>query len=238
MSKGEKRQRIELIDALRGFSVVLMVIHHLLYNIYAFLGAPYWIFSNPVFDILHLIFAGLFITLSGVSSRFSRGNIQRGLKVIALAIGITIVTWFMNMPILFGVLHLLGFSMLFFGLAHKLWDKIPRKAAGAVFIALIIGSSAATSHIPVQSGHLWIFGWWQPGFVSYDYFPLFPWLFVFLFGTWAGQYIQERRLPDWFYKTRNIRWFPAIGQKALLIYILHQPILYGLVMGIAFLMRR
>jgi len=218
-----------------------MVIHHLLYNLVEFLGAPEWLFTNPVFDVLHYLFAGLFIYLSGVSSRFSRSNLRRGLIVIAVAAGITVVTYFMDMPIWFGILHLLGFSMLFFGLTHKLWDMIPRYAAHALYIALIVISTLATMYFLPKSEHLfvsgvyWVLGWSQPGFISYDYFPLLPWLFVFLLSTGAGLFIVERKLPAWFYETET-PVFPAIGRKALLIYILHQPILYGIVMGIKWLM--
>jgi len=233
----EKKKRIEIIDALRGLAVVLMVIHHLLYNLAEFLNMPWWLFTNPVFDVLHYIFSGLFILLSGVSSRFSRGNVERGSIVIVLAVLITYVTNRMDMPIWFGILHMLGFSMIFFGLTQKFWDKIPNKAAPVIFISLIIASALATANIPIASENIWfrdalnVLGWVQPGFVSFDYFPLLPWIFVFLLGTWAGIYIRDRKLPDWFYEVKP-PVFPAIGRKALLIYILHQPVLYALVMGI------
>lgn len=247
-----KKKRIELIDGLRGLAVSLMVIHHLLYNLTAFLDAPDWLFSNPVFDVLHYIFAGLFIFLSGVSSRFSHSNLKRGLIVAALAIAVSAVTFYMGMPIWFGILHLLGFLMLFYGLTHRMWEAIPGKAAPAIYLPLLIGSALALGRIPLTTGNLWsqnllaVLGWWnQPGrfdrtllpwntgfvFGSYDYFPLLPWLFVFLLGTWAGYYIRERKLPGWFYEMKPMI-FPAIGRKALLIYMLHQPVLYGLVMGV------
>ena len=212
-----------------------MVIHHFLYDCVEFLNGPSWLFSNPVFNILHYFFAGLFIFLSGVSSRFSRSNVRRGLIVIAIAIVITTVTYLMDMQILFGVLHLLGFSMVFFGLTRKFCDMIPRKAASFIYIALIIAGAIATSRINIDSKYMWMLGWTYPGFISYDYFPIIPWLFVFLLGTWAGTYIAERRLPIRFYEIK-IPFFPAIGRKALIIYILHQPVLYGLTMLLVFLL--
>ena len=233
-TKGKKRERIEIIDALRGLSIVLMVFHHLFYNLWVFLGAPAWIYTNPVFDILSPFFAGVFIFLSGVSSRFSRGNVERGAIVIVLAVLVTYVTVRMEMGIWFGILHLLGFSMVFFGITHKLFDLIPRVAAPFIFIALIAGSIyaranvALTSENPVLRDMLSILGWQQQGFRSRDYFPLLPWLFIFMLGTWAGLYIREKKLPNWFYEAK-FPIFPAIGRKTLLIYILHQPVLYGLV---------
>ena len=227
-----KKQRIELIDGLRGFAVVLMVIHHMLFDLVEFLNAPAWLFSNPVFNILHYVFAGLFIFLSGISSKFSRSNVKRGLKAFALALGITVVTYLIEAPIRFGVLHLLGFSMVFYGLTRRLWDGIPRKAAPFIYLALLVGSALAVHLIVIDFEHIWMLGWTVKGFVSYDYFPILPWLFVFLAGTWAGQYIIEERLPRRFYE-QKVPLFPAIGRKSLLIYILHQPIIYAIVMLIS-----
>jgi len=73
-----------------------------------------------------------------------------------------------------------------------------------------------------------ILGWPQPGFLTYDYFPLFPWVFVFLLGTWAGLYIIEQKLPKWFY-TIEPPLLPEVGRRALHIYIIHQPILFAVV---------
>jgi len=247
----EKKKRIEIIDGLRGLAVSLMVIHHMLYNLTAFLGAPWWVYSNPVFNFLQAVFIGVFLFLSGVSSRFSRSNIRRGLITLALAVVISTATYIIGMPIWFGILHLLGLCMLFFGATKKLLDLIPRKVSPVIFTLLITASALARQYLQPTSGHLWMrnllytLGWpqpgkfdinllpWQPGFVigSFDYQPLLPWIFVFLLGTWAGIYISGRKLPDWFYE-KKIPFFPIIGRKALLIYVLHQPVMYGIVMGI------
>lgn len=227
------KKRIDIIDALRGFAVTLMVLHHFLYDLVTFLGAPEKLFTNPIFDFLQFIFAGLFILLSGISSKFSHSNIKRGIKVLIVAIVISLVTHFMNMPIKFGILHLLGFSMVFYGLTGKFWNKIPKLLMPIICIALFILSYFATQPI-VDVDYLWIFGWKNHGFLSYDYYPVFPWLFLFLLGTWVGGYIIDNRFPQWFYD-KKIRFFPAIGKKALIIYILHQPVLYGFTLALKYL---
>jgi uncharacterized membrane protein len=189
--------------------------------------------------VFHYFFAGLFIFLSGVSSQFSRSNIKRGLKVFAIAMMFTIVTSLpmLNMPIRFGVLHLLGFCMIFYGVTRKAWDGIPRLIAPVLYIVLLVGTALAVGLIDIPVSYLYMFGWTAPGFYSSDYFPIFPWLFVFLLGTWAGFYIKENKLPAWFYEKR-VPVFPAVGRKALLIYILHQPVLYGIIMLIVYLTQR
>lgn len=225
----EKSSRIELMDVLRGLAVCLMVIHHLLYDLYYFCDLPYWLFSNPVFDVLHYVFAGLFIMLSGISSNFSHSNVKRGLKAMCLALVITLVTYFMDMPIYFGVLHFLATCMILYGLTQKLWEKLPRFIMPTVCFAGLILTRNMVMGVDTDIPYLWMFGFVTPDFRSSDYFPLLPWIFVFMFGAWLGKYIKERKFPSWFY-TVKCKPLAFVGRKALLVYVLHQPILYGLVM--------
>jgi len=226
----ERQGRIQSIDALRGFCIILMVGYHFFYDLVIFLDAPTWIFSNPVFNILQPFFAGVFIVLSGVSSRFSRSNTRRGIKVLAVALLITVVTWFMGNIVVFGILHLLSVCMIFYGLTGKLWEKIPEKYAPFVYIGLAVIASAVRSLVnPTQTDIFFALGFCTRSFYSSDYFPILPWLFVCLFGTWLGKLVSDRRLPQWVY-TVNLPVFPAIGRKSLVIYVLHQPVLYGVTM--------
>lgn len=73
-------------------------------------------------------------------------------------------------------------------------------------------------------------GFPYPGFASSDYFPIFPWCFVFAAGTILGRLAQEGRFPAFMYK-RRIPFFSFLGQNALLIYVLHQPVIYGICYG-------
>ena len=225
----QAKQRIELMDAVRGLSLCLMVIHHFLYDLVVFAGAPRLLFWNPVFETLHYFFAGLFILLSGVSSNFSRSNVKRGAKALAVALGITAVTYFMGTPIVFGVLHLLGTCMLFYGLTQGFWRRLPAWAVPTVSILGVLATARLVNGVPTETPHLWMFGFVTAGFRSADYFPLLPWAFVFLLGTWAGKYVREGRLPRWFYEAKAPR-LAAVGRRSLLIYVLHQPVLYALTM--------
>ena len=211
-----KQDRIQIIDALRGLSVILMVCHHLLYNLVAFMGAPGWFFRNPVFDVLHPIFAGLFILLSGVSSRFSRSNIKRGFKTAGCALLVTAATYYIGLPIWFGILHLLSFCMLFYGCLRKLVDIFPFW----VYIILLA--------LSVLADRLDLFAFITLNIYSADWFPPIPWIFVFLTGTGLGELIRTNKFPDWFYRY-DVPVLPSIGRRSLLIYMTHQPILYGIV---------
>lgn len=162
MSGTERPARIELMDALRGLAVCLMVLHHFLYDLCAFLGAPWWLFTNPVFDVLHYFFAGLFIFLSGISSDFSRSNLKRGAKAMAIALGITLVTYFMDMTIVFGVLHLLASCMLLFGLTRGFWEALPAWVLPVLCLALIFLTAPCADGVTTQTPQLWLFGFTTP----------------------------------------------------------------------------
>ncbi|MCL2343848.1 MAG: DUF1624 domain-containing protein [Firmicutes bacterium] len=229
------RKRVELLDLWRTAAIVCMVVYHLLYDLYSFrVISPEAMFS-PGLNIFERCIAGSFILLAGVSSRFSRSNIKRGLITLGCAMAVTLVSVLVGDPILFGVLHFLGCAMLLYGLLGKFFEKIPKYAAPILYLALF---SAAywviyykTQYTLVGVKFLFPLGLTAAGFYSADYFPLIPWFFLFLLGSWLGGILIELR------KNREVRLLnvsvpPALtwpGRHSLLIYMLHQPVLYGAV---------
>ena len=131
-----------------------------------------------------------------------------------------------------GVLHMLAVCMLFYGFTHRFWDRLPDWVM-ILFCVLATVLTARLANGVLIDGPEWLFpfGFIAEGFYSADYFPLFPWLFVFLFGTWLGEKIRAGKLPEGFY-TYRVPLFPAVGRHALLIYILHQPVLLLITLGI------
>ena len=63
-----------------------------------------------------------------------------------------------------------------------------------------------------------------PGFVSSDYFALLPWLLLF----WTGYFLYRLRPAEPLLPDIRLPGFSAMGRHSLLIYLLHQPVLYAL----------
>ncbi len=224
---GDVKKRIQLIDALRGLSILLMVAYHAGYDLVAYGYLPERVLFNPLLDVLQPLFAGVFIVLSGVSSRFSRDNLRRGTLTLFCGVLVSVAGGFFGVNIPFGILHFLGLSMLIFGLVSPLWDKIPQHlqpvlSGGLFFVCCAIFPlrSALFDGVP----YLYALGLIDESFWSPDYYGLLPWIFLFFFGTWLGTMIRQNRLPSWFYTVR-VPFLPAVGRHTLAIYLVHQPVL-------------
>ena len=68
--------------------------------------------------------------------------------------------------------------------------------------------------------------------VTEDYVPVLPWLGVMLWGLAAGQWLQRAR-PAWLAVPLSAAWRPllTLGRWPLTVYMLHQPLFFGLLMG-------
>ena len=64
-------------------------------------------------------------------------------------------------------------------------------------------------------------------FVSSDYVPLIPWLFVFWMGYFSFRLAERGGLLRYLTRPR-IPVLDWIGRRSLWIYMAHQPVLYGI----------
>lgn len=220
----DKPGRIQLIDGLRGLSILLMIAYHFGFDLVTFVGVPSWLLFNPILDFLQPFFAGVFIFLSGISSRFSSANIKRGLQMIAAAAAITLVTYSIGLPVWFGILHFLGAAAILFALLRPVIDRISRPIQLILYIGLYFCAIQFTGRT-YDVSWLWWLGFRSAGWTSADYFPILPWIFIYLTGALAGTYIVEKRLPAWFY-TFRVPFFAMVGRYTMLVYLVHQPVLY------------
>ena len=231
------KQRIWELDALRGLMIWCVVFIHLAFDLDYFLAVD--IIKNPVLQYCADHCGFTFIILSGVCVTIGKRSVRRGLQVFGCGMVITAVTvgmYLLDMAdrfiiIYFGVLHLLGVCMMLWPLFKKLpWWALALVGIGAVALGHYFDT------VTVQQPWLFPLGLRTVFFSSSDYFPLFPHLGWFLLGASAGKLLyRERvtRLPWRGADSLPVRFFRFCGRHSIWIYLIHQPVIYGIVMLMA-----
>lgn len=227
MTKKQSRGRIDIIDLWRGVAIVCMICYHFMYNLTRFGYMSADTFFSPPLNAFQLFICGSFIIISGVSSKLSKNNIKRGFIVLVCAMAVSVGAILVGERILFGILHFLGCAMIIYGLLSKYLDKIPKVITPIMYVALFVITKIWTESQTTTVEFLFPLGFLYPGFRSADYFPILPWLFLFLLGTYIGSVVEKKRdAPLFNIKIPAALTFP--GRHSLIIYMLHQPVLYGL----------
>lgn len=227
-------ERVWEIDFLRGLSILLMVAYHFGFDLVELAGVRRVLgigvnLTSPGFRVAVAFFAGLFVILCGISSSLTRSNFRRGLKLLAVALLVTAASYVFSpdQVILFGILHLLGLCILIYGAALEKSSPIACLAAAAAVFAVSLAVPIFLKNTPIRSDWLLPFGIVSDTFTSFDYFPLLPWLGVFLTGAAIGKTFYASRkslLP----RGRPVWLINAAGRRSLWIYVIHQPVLLGI----------
>lgn len=241
------KKRIHMLDELRGFAIICMVIHHSFLDIGDVLGLGWGYLIFDKLCTVQPVFWAIFIIISGVCSRLSRSTIRRGFIVLGCGLMVSLVTalimpllGFFGAEIYFGILHCLGVCMIITGLLMPLIKKLDYRIGAAVsamlflfFYGLQDGTLAlGLIRLPdlLYTTNLTApIGLYSPSFQSADYFPILPWVFMFLFGAFIGKIAVEERLPDLMYIKRS-RALSFIGKNSLWVYLAHQPVIYGIML--------
>lgn len=215
--------RIWEIDFVRGLAIILMVIFHTVVDLTDFFGYDLAYLSGPWYYVGKLS-AVLFIIVAGISATLNHHNIRHGLTIWGWALVITAATYIYNAQtfIRFGILHLLGTSMISYAYLPALSTKFFLTAAAAITLL-----SPLTDKLEVATSCLLPLGLTPPGFVTIDYYPLLPWFGIFLVGVAVGkQQYQEKcsRLPH-SGQGELAKFLRVLGRHSLPIYLIHQPIL-------------
>ncbi len=235
--------RVPMLDILRGAALFGMVFHHSLVSYEIVFGTYVDFLYTKAFELIQLLFVAVFLLVSGICTNYSRNVLKRGIIVFLAAMLMTVATCvvlpyfgIMGLNIYFGILHMFGLSMIIYSLGKKLFQKIPAAVGIALFTVLFVAYYIFYSTEPKSDSWLLLVFGVLPNAMEYygDYYPLLPFFFLFLTGTYVGKYIKENRFPEWFYTVRCpfIEW---CGRKSLWIYILHQPVIFPLMLAVSYL---
>jgi uncharacterized membrane protein len=227
------------IDSLRGTAIIMMILFHILYDLNYFNLLHLSLYSGG-FLVYVLFTASILLGLVGVSLTLSYNRVKnqlsdkerilkyvwRGSKIFGVGIFVTIATWLYlgDGFVIFGVLHCIGISIIlgYFFLRFRYLNL----GLGVIIIIFGIILKYQTFDFPWL---LWL-GFRSSAFYTVDYFPLFPWFGVVLLGIFFGnilymEYSRRYQLRD-LSSNVVVRFLGIIGRHSLIIYLLHQPILF------------
>lgn len=240
------RPRYWEIDALRGVAIVMMVIFHLMWDLWAFrilpdvvLYAGFWKYFQRTTAITFLLLVGVSLTVSyrlaqakvGAPTALWRKFLWRGLRIFGVGMGFTLFGWLTAFGYVhFGVLHLIGAATI---LSYPL---LPYRRLNLLLWAICFALGSGVERIAVDHNWLLWLGLHTRDYAPLDYFPLIPWFGVVLLGIYLGNtfYQADGRLiplPDlsWFLP---VRWLRFLGRHSLVIYVIHQPLLLALLFAL------
>jgi len=232
------------IDLLRGLAITLMVFGHILWDLDYFGLVS---MNNTAYDMLQKIVPPLFFILIGMGLIVSKKRVEfkteqdennfykrlifRGLKIFSLGMIITIFSMILipEKVVIFGVLHCIGLSVVL------CVPFLKYRNYNFLFTIIILFSWLIIGQMYVNNPtffHL-IVGFHQANVWKYtvDYFPLVPWFGVCLLGIMIGDWLYSTdkrmfRFPD-ISKYRPVKFFSLLGKHSLAIYLVHQPVIAG-----------
>ena len=225
--------RIWELDVFRGICIIGVILVHMIFDLQVNFGL---LTDMPdVYVFIQENGGILFIILSGICVTLGHHHIKRGLLVSAGALAVTLVTVLFfseNFHIKFGILHLLAFCMLTYGI----YSKLPSLFA-LIFGTAVIAVGIWISDIRAENDTLFFLGLISKSFCAGDYFPILPNLGYFMVGTFLGKTVYKEKktlFPKVNEKSLPIRALSWCGRQSFWIYLIHQPVLYALCMLVIF----
>lgn len=243
--KTEANTRYYLLDSVRGICILGMIVYHTLFDVVAFFGVEISQEMMVIVDIIRDFGASCFICLSGICIHFGKKPFKRFLLIGGASLIVSIVTYIAmpDIPVIFGILTFMAFASLIMLPLKKHLDKLPEVPSAVICFILFLLTFEVTGHyVGWYSVRLFelpeflyrnyftaAFGFPFYGFASSDYYPIFPWIFMFFFGFFLWK-IMKRSEKIMKLLSFRIRFLEAIGKYSLYIYILHQPVVLGVLL--------
>jgi uncharacterized membrane protein len=222
--------RVAGLDALRGLAIVAMVAYHFCFDL-RFFGVtrsdfehdPRWLAARTLILSSFLLIAGI-STVLAQRQPLPAARWLRHVAIIAGAAGLVSLASYAMFPqsfIWFGVLHAIAVSLV---IARPL---VARPLAAAIVGVFVIAAGLILSDAAFDNRYLGWLGFMTRKPVTEDYVPLFPWTGVLLLGIAAGHALARvdfAPLPPLGRSPFALQW---LGRHSLVVYLVHQPLLMG-----------
>lgn len=228
-----KTERIHWVDSLRGLAILLMIVFHFAFNLDYLeirlidLYSGIWLFIGNFVRFSFLSLVGVSLYLSYKKRKpyktYLNHQLRRAIKLFLIAMGVTLITWLLFPVdyIRFGVLHLISVAILI----GALLIRHPIIVLISILPILILGGAFCSFRL--ETSLFLPLGIMPYNFNTMDYFPIFPWLAVVFFGIVIAYVLDKLSLLINPKKLPRLQILEKIGQKSLIIYLAHQPILFG-----------
>ena len=238
------KNRFMVVDVARGIAILLMIVYHFSWDLTFFKLADFRIFSNPYWIWFSTFIAGLILLVMGVSQVMARRRgfnskifLKRLVVISTCAVAVSVGTYMIdpNTFVFFGILHLIAVASILLTAVISL----PSPFLVLISTLLLTGPLFLT-HVAFSPAWLAWTGLWPLSSTSVDYFPLFPWLAVPLLGIVIGRWLlamdEQHQFLNWQSNNPMLRIVYVAGRYSLLIYMIHQPILFGSLYAVSSLM--
>ena len=233
------RGRIEIIDIARALALFAMAIYHFTWDLEHFSYVEHGLTGSGGWRVFARTIASSFLFLVGVSLVLAHGRqirwqpfLVRLAQVAAGALAVTIVTLFAtpNSFVYFGILQ----QIVVASLLGLLFVRLPWWPTAVIAVGVVALPQFVASPLLDPKWLNWI-GLFQTPPVSNDFVPIFPFFGAVLAGIAASRFSLDYRVFDRLRALnehlRALNPVGALGRHSLLFYLLHQPILFGLVFG-------
>jgi uncharacterized membrane protein len=220
------KKRILELDVLRGVAVILMVMFHFGFDLAEFGYASYQTTVDMEWKVFRAVVLSMFLVAVGMSAYVAYADGINYKKLIKNLAKLSLVSVMISMGSYVAFPH----AWIYFGVIHFIVLALPLSLffLHKPYLALLLGIAIPLSYIlgffPLDALHHWSVQHLHIPSFTVDVVSFTPWFGLVLLGV----FLMSKNLFDFKLKdsTLNAR-LSFLGRHSLLIYLVHQPILFG-----------